>query len=164
MARVAIHESFFEIDGRVRIERGLAIKRNVVASPELLATLHPDYSTPSPAFDDHPVHGDKFKGSAMDQQGQPIVLGQAMAHIDYPVKGVSGSGSYSWFVFLLEDDATHAEYITSDESVTLSSGAKVLVSTGKPVIDTAHPMHGKRWIEHGQFPTLEAADAFALTL
>jgi len=164
MARVEINPTFFEIDGRIRIERGLSIKRNVIASPELLKIIHPDYSKPNSAFDDHPILGSKFKGSAMDQQGKPIVLGETMAHIDYPVIGVAGSGSFSWFVFRLEDDPTHGEYNTTDELITLKSGARALIGTSKPVLNPTHPMHGKRWIEHGQFPTLEDADAFALTL
>ena len=170
MAKVKITENFYEIDGRIRIERGLAIKRGIIATEDVLKKLHPAYSTPHPAFDDHPVHGQKFKGSAMDQTGLPIVLGQPFNHIDHPIRADSfpghpgAEGSYSWFVFRLDDDPTVIMHKTNDEVVSFADGTKTMLAKSPPVPDPTHPMHGKRWTEQGQFPALETAEEFAAAL
>jgi len=141
--RVKYHDRFFEIDGRVRIEAGKAVKRDVMAGEELLKKIHPYYSTPHRAFNNHPIHGKTFAGCAMDQGGQPIRLGAPMAYIDYFSPDV-------WFVYRLEDDETHNEY-TKDED-------------GNMIPHVENPMHHKRWIEHGQFATREEAETFAAGL
>jgi hypothetical protein len=82
-------EEFWEIDGRVRIERGLGIHRDVIATPELLKRLSPEYNTPHPTFfKNHPVHADKHGKCALGQNGEPIEMGKPMSYITYPVDGV----------------------------------------------------------------------------
>ena len=163
-------EEFWEFDNpkgsHVRIERGLGIHRGEIATPELLARLHQEYSTPHPTFfKNHPVHGNKFDGHALGQDGEPIVMGKPMSYITYPVEGHDWpNGGFVWWVFRLEDDPKHFRYKTFDQLATLDDGSKVLVATKPPELDPTHPEHMKRWIEKGQFVELADAEALAATL
>lgn len=216
MAKVKINDNIYIIDDRIWIERGIAIKRGVVATPGTLAKLHPHYSVPHEAFDNHPVHKDNCKrrafdatgrdishllpprkvfvgeslvdhssvppgtapasiphvaiarleGFAMDQTGAPIVMGQPFSYVDHPIAPDSfpnhpgAAGSFSWFVFRLDDDPTVVMH-KSDDEVKLVDGAWTVTGKSPPVPDPTHPMHGKRLVEYGQYPTLEAAESFA---
>jgi len=157
----------WEIDGHVWIERGLGIHRDVIATPELLAKLHPDYSTPHATFfKNHPVHGAKYDGAALGQNGEPIVMGKPMSYITYPVAGVDHgwpNNGKVWFVFTLEDDANRPYYKTFDQIAKLEDGTSVSVTTKPPEIDPTHPMHNKIWVERGQFVELAEAEALADT-
>ena len=165
-------EEFWEFDtpngSRVRIERGLGIHRDVIATPELLAKLHPGYSEPHPTFfKNHIVHGDKYHGCALGQNGEPIVMGKPMSYITYPVAGANPgwpNNGFVWWVFRLEDDPKHSKYKTFDQLATLEDGSKVFVATKPPELDTKHPEHLKNWIERGQFLELADAEAHAATL
>ena len=147
MAKVQINPDFFEIDGRVRIERGLGIKRGVIATPELLASIHEGYST-QVRWED---------GVARDQEYKVIEHGKPMAYVDHFNPKV-------WFVFRLENDPTFQYYEENNEVIEAKDGRKFVVAVKPPVLNVNHPMHNKRWVEHGQFATLEEADAFAATL
>jgi hypothetical protein len=161
-------EEFWEIDGRVRIERGLGIHRDVIATPELLKRLSPEYNTPHPTFfKNHPVHADKHGKCALGQNGEPIEMGKPMSYITYPVDGVDHgwkNNGFVWWVFRLEDDPRHLRFKTFDQIAKLSDGSSVLVQAKPPELDPTHSEHGKRWIEKGQFVELADAEALAATL
>lgn len=84
---VKISDDLYEVDGRVRLERGPCLCRET-ATEELLA-------------DDRTAR--HYVVGGIDRDGNPIVLGKEMSFLDY-------LKPYGWYVYLLEADPTVKDY------------------------------------------------------